>query len=711
MIKVSKRDGTIEKFDKRKIFNAVYKSSINSKFGTDRKLANDIARMIEEKIQNKEIEATVENIQDEVEDLLMSSNRKDIAKKYIIYRDRRTEIRNSKWNMDELQKSIWKNKYQYKDESFNEWVARISGGNPKIAKLIRERKFLFAGRILANRGLYRDNIKVTYSNCYVLQPPEDNIESIFDTAKNLARTFSYGGGVGIDISKLRPNGAAVHNAAKTTSGAVSFMDLYSMTTGLIGQKGRRGALMISMDINHPDIEEFIDVKTDLQKVTKANISVRISDEFMEAVKNKETYTCKFIVQSTKEEIIKEVNAYDLFMKLVRNNWDYAEPGMLFWDNISKYHLLSEDKEFKHDGVNPCAEEPLPAGGSCLLGSINLSEFVVEPFTDNAIFDMEKFKACVEDCILGLNEVLEEGLSLHPLKQQQKSVSEYRQIGLGVMGIADMLIKLNIRYGSQESINLCNEISKNMLNSAVKKSALLSKERGPFEKYNEEAVFKSPFFINNIKEDIKELVKKYGLRNSQILTIPPTGSISTMLGISGGIEPMFNISYTRKTETLHSQDVYYKVYTPIVKEYMNLKDITEESELPDIFVTAMSLKPEERIAMQGVWQNHIDASISSTINLPYEATVEDVYNIYMSAWESKLKGITIYRDGCERSGVLLNDKKAEKDKKKKEEKIEKFDEHHTEEGHEKFICPECKNESIIPTGGCTICLQCGYSKCN
>ena len=711
MIKVSKRDGTIEKFDKRKIFNAVYKSSINSKFGTDRKLANDIARMIEEKIQNKEIEATVENIQDEVEDLLMSSNRKDIAKKYIIYRDRRTEIRNSKWNMDELQKSIWKNKYQYKDESFNEWVARISGGNPKIAKLIRERKFLFAGRILANRGLYRDNIKVTYSNCYVLQPPEDNIESIFDTAKNLARTFSYGGGVGIDISKLRPNGAAVHNAAKTTSGAVSFMDLYSMTTGLIGQKGRRGALMISMDISHPDIEEFIDVKTDLQKVTKANISVRISDEFMEAVKNKETYTCKFIVQSTKEEIIKEVNAYDLFMKLVRNNWDYAEPGMLFWDNISKYHLLSEDKEFKHDGVNPCAEEPLPAGGSCLLGSINLSEFVVEPFTDNAIFDMEKFKACVEDCILGLNEVLEEGLSLHPLKQQQKSVSEYRQIGLGVMGIADMLIKLNIRYGSQESINLCNEISKNMLNSAVKKSALLSKERGPFEKYNEEAVFKSPFFINNIKEDIKELVKKYGLRNSQILTIPPTGSISTMLGISGGIEPMFNISYTRKTETLHSQDVYYKVYTPIVKEYMNLKDITEESELPDIFVTAMSLKPEERIAMQGVWQNHIDASISSTINLPYEATVEDVYNIYMSAWESKLKGITIYRDGCERSGVLLNDKKAEKDKKKKEEKIEKFDEHHTEEGHEKFICPECGNESIIPTGGCIICLQCGYSKCN
>ena len=714
MIEVSKRDGSVEKFDKRKIYNAIFKSSINSKLGTDNNLAQTISDTIEEKVTNKEIEANVESIQDEVEHLLMSSNRKDIAKKYIIYRNKSTEIRNSKWNMDELQKSIWKNKYQYKDETFNEWIERVSGKNIKIAKLIRERKFLFAGRILANRGLYKDNIKVTYSNCYVLQPPQDNLESIFDTAKNLARTFSYGGGVGIDISKLRPNGATVHNAAKTTSGAVSFMELYSMTTGLIGQKGRRGALMISMDISHPDIEEFINIKTDLQKITKANISIKITDEFMKAVKYKEKYICKFIVDSTKEEIIKEVDAYKLFMKLVKNNWNFAEPGMLFWDRIEKYHLLSEDKEFRYDGVNPCAEEPLPAGGSCLLGSINLSEFVVEPFTENSLFDMEKFKACVEDCILALNEVLDEGLPLHPLKEQRESVFKYRQIGLGVMGIADMLIKLNIRYGSEESIRMCDKISRNMLNSAVKKSALIAKDRGTFEKYSEEVLFKSPFFINNIDEDVKQLVKKYGIRNSQILTIPPTGSISTMLGISGGIEPIFNISYTRKTETLHSQEVYYKVYTPIVKKYMELNDITCESELPDIFVTAMSLKPEERIVMQSVWQKHIDASISSTINLPYESTKEDVYEIYMSAWEHGLKGITIYRDGCERSGILLNDKKTrnyntiKKDKKKNHSELK---EEIIEKNYEKFICPECKNESIVPTGGCTICLECGYSKCN
>ena len=708
MIKIIKRDGTEELFDNKKIYNAIYKSSINSKLGTDRELARKISIIIEEKIRNNELEPNVENIQDEVENLLMSSNRKDIAKKYIIYRDRRTEIRHSKWDMDELQKSIWKNKYQYNDETFNQWIERISGGNPKIAKLIRERKFLFAGRILANRGLNKDGIKVTYSNCYVLKPPEDNLESIFDTAKNLARTFSYGGGVGIDISKLRPNGSIVHNAAKTTSGAVSFMDLYSMTTGLIGQKGRRGALMISMDISHPDIEEFIDVKTDLNKVTKANISVKINNEFMRAVKNKEKYTCRFLVESSGQEICKEVDAYKLFMKLAKNNWDYAEPGMLFWDNIKKCHLLSEDREFKYDGVNPCAEEPLPAGGSCLLGSMNLSEFVVEPFTKNAIFDMAKFKASVEECIQGLNEVLDEGLNLHPLEEQRKSVKEYRQIGLGVMGIADMLIKLNIRYGSKESIELCSRISKQMLNSAVKKSALIAKEKGAFSRYNKEAIFSSSFFINNVDEDVKEIVEKYGLRNSQILTIPPTGSISTMLGISGGIEPIFNLSYTRKTETLHDKDVYYKVYTPIVKEYMNLNDITDEKDLPDIFVTAMSLNPKERIAMQKAWQDYIDASISSTINLPYEATVEDVCNIYMDAWENKLKGITIYREGCKRSGVLLNDKPKKEENIKREEKkdVEIY-----EEKHEKFVCPECGNEAIIPTGGCAICLQCGYSKCN
>lgn len=708
MKKIIKRDGSIEKFSKVKIADAVYKSTINSEKGIDKNLGNEIANKVEEIFENSDKSLNVEEIQDLVEVLLMESNRKDVAKHYILYREKRANIRKKPWDMDELQKSIWKNKYRYNKENFDEWINRISAKNTRIGKLIRQKKFLFAGRILANRGLYKDGLKVTYSNCYVLEPPKDNLEDIFDTAKKLARTFSYGGGVGIDISKLRPRGSKVNNSAKNTTGAVSFMELYSMTTGLIGQRGRRGALMISMEVSHPDIEDFIDIKTDLTKITKANISVRINDEFMKAVENNETYRCEFIVEGNNEHVIKEVDAKKLFMKLCKNNWDYAEPGILFWDNIKKHHLMSEDKEFAYSGVNPCAEEPLPSGGSCLLGSINLSEFVIQPFGTSATFDSNKFKACVRESVIALNQVLDEGLDLHPLQEQKISVDKYRQIGLGVMGIGDMLIKMNMRYGSDKSIDLCKFIARTMLNEAVKQSSLLAKEYGPFKEYKKEAILKSKFFNDNIDDDIKELVKLYGLRNSQLLTIPPTGSISTMLGISGGIEPIFNISYIRKTESLHDEDVYYKVYTPIVKEYMDLKNITDEKDLPDIFVTAMNLDYEDRIKMQQAWQQYIDASISSTINLPYETTVEDVYEIYIEAWKHNLKGVTIFRDGCKRSGVLIN----EKPKDEKEENDLKEEICVTEDDkNEKFICPECGNEQMANTGGCSICLKCGYSGCN
>lgn len=708
MKKIIKRDGSIEKFSKVKIADAVYKSTINSEKGIDKNLGNEIANKVEEIFKNSDKSLNVEEIQDLVEVLLMESNRKDVAKHYILYREKRANIRKKPWDMDELQKSIWKNKYRYNKENFDEWINRISAKNTRIGKLIRQKKFLFAGRILANRGLYKDGLKVTYSNCYVLEPPKDNLEDIFDTAKKLARTFSYGGGVGIDISKLRPRGAKVNNSAKNTTGAVSFMELYSMTTGLIGQRGRRGALMISMEVSHPDIEDFIDIKTDLTKITKANISVRINDEFMKAVENNETYRCEFIVEGNNEHVIKEVDAKKLFMKLCKNNWDYAEPGILFWDNIKKHHLMSEDKEFSYSGVNPCAEEPLPSGGSCLLGSINLAEFVIQPFGTSATFDSNKFKACVRESVIALNQVLDEGLDLHPLQEQKISVDKYRQIGLGVMGIGDMLIKMNMRYGSDKSIDLCKFIARTMLNEAVKQSSLLAKEYGPFKEYKKEAILKSKFFNDNIDDDIKELVKLYGLRNSQLLTIPPTGSISTMLGISGGIEPIFNISYIRKTESLHDEDVYYKVYTPIVKEYMDLKNITDEKDLPDIFVTAMSLDYEDRIKMQQAWQQYIDASISSTINLPYETTVEDVYEIYIKAWKHNLKGVTIFRDGCKRSGVLINEKP--KDEKKENDLKEEICVTEDDK-NEKFICPECGNEQMANTGGCSICLKCGYSGCN
>lgn len=410
--------------------------------------------------------------------------------------------------------------------------------------------------------------------------------------------------------------------------------------------------MLSMDCTHPEILDFINIKTDLDKVTKANISVRVSDDFMNAVENDEDWELYF--KTEHEEIKKIVKAKEVFKLLCKNNWDYAEPGILFWDRINNYNILSEDDEFEYAGVNPCAEEPLPNGGSCLLGALNLSAYV-----ENGEFNYKLFKEDVHVAVKGLNEVLDEGLPLHPLQIQRDTVRDYRQIGLGVMGIADMLIKMGVKYDSDRAQELCDTIGYILANEALKASALLSIPYGPYPKYNKEAVSKSEFVLNNTNGDVYDLIEECGLRNSQVLTIAPTGSISTMIEVSGGIEPIFSFSYTRKTESLHGEDKYYKVYTKIVKEYMEENGLEEEEELPDFFVNAQTIDPFKRVEMQGIWQSHIDASISSTVNLPNEATVEEVEELYMEAWRNGLKGMTIYRDGCARSGVLtINDKKEE-----------------------------------------------------
>ena len=452
---------------------------------------------------------------------------------------------------------------------------------------------------------------------------------------------------------LAPRGAKVHNAAKESSGAVSFMDLYSLITSLIGQGSRRGALMISLSCTHPDLEEFIALKSDLGKCTAANISVRITDEFMKAVKNDEWFTLSFTRKETGETIKKVVNAHEIFRKMCEMNWDYAEPGMLFWDRIESWNLLSEDPNFEYAGTNPCAEEPLPAGGSCLLGSLNLAEFV----NPDKTFNFDKFRDAVDIAVDALNDVLDEGLPLHPLEEQRESVKNWRQIGLGIMGLADMLLKMGIRYGSPEAIKLCDEIGNEMAKEAINCSTDMAAEYGlPYPMFERECVAKSPFYQTHTSFDRGSA---YTLYNSQLLTIAPTGTISTMLGISGGIEPIYANSYTRKTESLHGHDEYYKIYTPIVEQYMKEHGLTDESQLPDYFVTAQDIPYKERIDMQAAWQNHIDASISSTINLPHDTTVEEVESLYMYAWEKGLKGVTIFRDGCKRAGILTTDKPEEK----------------------------------------------------
>lgn len=709
MLRVEKRNGNIVDFENEKIEIAIMKAMRETEKGEDEELAKEIAQLVREEFKDLEV-VHIEQIQDQVEIHLMK-NRPDVARKYIIYREERAKLREQGWDMTDLQRDIYENKYRYDNESFEEFLDRVSGGNGPIKKAIKDKKIMPAGRILAGRGLDKFGRKITLSNCYVMPQVEDNIEAIFDTAKYLARTYSYGGGCGLTLSKLRPKGAKVNNAANTTTGAVSFMDLYSLVTGLIGMKGRRGALMLNLDVSHPDIEEFINVKNDLSKVNYANISVNVNNEFMEAVKNDEEYDLYFKVEATGEEIIKTIKARDLFRTIARNNWNMAEPGVLFTDKINAWHLMSEDPSFEFAGVNPCAEETLPAFGSCNLASINLAAFVKNPFTEYARFEFERFSELVRDGVIYLNEVLDENMNLHPLPQQRDVSRELRQIGLGIMGVADMFIKMGIRYGSSESLSLIHQIGRTLINEALRQSALLAKEEGPFPRYNPEAVLNSPFLLSNADEDVLELVKEHGLRNSQLLTIPPTGSISTLIGCSNGLEPIFQISYTRKSESLHLEDTYYKVFTPIVKEYMDKNNISREEDLPDFIVTTSNLDYRERIEVQAVWQQYIDASISSTVNVPNEFTVEEVEDLYMYAWEKGLKGITIYRDGCARDGILITNKSTNR-----LERIDELQRELNELAAEQLVidpntCPMCGSPDMVHSGGCSECQTCGYSPCS
>lgn len=572
-------------------------------------------------------------------------------------------------NNNDLSLSIYNKKYKNGDESFEEFLDRVSNKNAAVKELILRKQFIFAGRILASRGVC--DRKVTYSNCYVITPPEDNIESIFDCGKKLARTYSYGGGCGTDLSNLRPDGSVVHNASKTSSGPVSFMDMFSQITQTISQNGRRGALMLSLDVRHPDIEAFVDCKTDLNRVQFANISVKVTDDFMKAVESDSDYLLHWPcdMDISKQEIdtvpeynklivvetqcgpvyLKKVKAKEIFDKLAKNNWDYAEPGMLFWDNIEKYNMVSNDPDFKYAGTNPCAEEPLPAGGSCLLGSLNLSEFVLFPFTENAQMDWDSLEEAVRISVRALNEVLVEGLNLHPLQEQRESVGNWRQIGLGTLGLSDCLVKLGIRYGSPESLKVIDQIYRMIAIDAVLESLDMAKEMGCYPACKKELMAESSFIKHlELPEEVIEDIRKYGLYNSQLLTCAPTGSIGTMFEASTGVEPQFALSYTRKTVSLDGKETFYDVNAKIVEDYIRA---TGDTKIPDYLVTSTDISPEERVKVQAHLQSWIDASISSTVNLPKEATVEQVSQIYKEAWKNGLKGITIYRTGCKREGIL------------------------------------------------------------
>lgn len=647
-----------------------------------------------------------------------------------------------KWLDDDYIMDTWNKKYRnvvQKDENtvnsetLHNWFKRVCNGNEELIKRMEDMKFLFGGRILANRGLVTKDHKVTLSNCYVLPPVEDNIDSIFGTAKDLATIFSRGGGVGIDISKLRYKGAPVRNSAETTTGAVSFMQLYDITTAIIGQKGRRGALIIAMDAEHPDVEDFINIKKDLNLITNANISVKVSDRFMRyAVENPgESYTmmCKLIDEETGETWHTHrisVTPSKILEHIAENNWKMAEPGVLFWDRMKNYNFIENNPYINITGVNPCGELPLPDYGSCNLGNINLSAYVREPFEEKAWFDFTALTHDVPIYVKALNDVLIEGKEYHPLHEQRDAIRYYRQIGLGITGLADMLIKMGIMYGSKEACQLVSEIYRVIINQSVIASVdyAVDNDYSSYLGFNVENFCNCTFAQKVLDRETKEYVKAKGrVYNSQFLTIPPTGSISIILGnCSSGVEPNFAWQYNRKIETIYDEPRKVLVTAGIIKEYLDYVkgkldvDMTVEellkTDLPPYFVTATNgVTYMQRVAMQSACQDYIDGAISGTVNLPNDATVEDIANLYKEAWLQGLKGITVYRVGSEREGILTEvepvttseETKVEIPRGKKLEQLE------LQRGEKKAIAPDTiyyKEEVKIGCGELNLFI--GYS---
>ena len=570
-----------------------------------------------------------------------------------------------KWlNESELGYDIWEKKYRYNNESFDGWLDRVSGRNEELRKLIEEQKFLFGGRALANRGT---NKKGSMFNCYSSGFCGDDINEIMQLNTNLALTYKAQGGQGVSMSKVRPKGTPI-GGEFMSDGIVPFMEIFNTTTASISQGGaRKGALMISLDIMHKEAETFITIKSNEDKITKANLSLEIDDEFMTAVQ--EYYiNGKTVVLHQKREYGGHIVEYDvtpinLYKLMVQTVYDWAEPGCIFTERFRNYNLMEFDPNYKIETCNPCGEQPLPKNFSCNLGSINVSEFVVEPYTSWASFNFEEFRNAVRVAVDALDTIIDENLDRHALKEQKDNSFNYRNIGLGIFGYSNALFKLKLKYGSEQAIEFTKLLFSEMMKAALRESVELAIDKGSFPMCNKEAILKSEIF-NKIAENspgLRDDIARYGLRNCSLLSIAPNGSTATLLGLSGGCEPEFALSYKRKTDNLKES---YDVYCSSVNDYWNALNIPEEERnienLPDYFVTSKDIKWQDRVNTQAAMQEFVDTAISSTVNLPHDIPIEEVEQIYLYAWSRGLKGITIYRAGCKREGILVEDKPAVKE---------------------------------------------------
>lgn len=766
-----------------------------------------------------------------------------------------------------LAENIFKNKYYLKDLSNKHIEERAEDVFLRIASYVAaveetqelreeyaeifyrdlfEGYYLPGGRVLAGAGdLFR--IK-TLANCFVSVIGEDSLEGIYKAAYEAARTYSYGGGIGIDISQLRPKDARVHNAADQSTGAVSFMELYSLTTGLIGQSGRRGALMLTIDVKHPDVLDFVNVKNDpswttnqimsrikaidtlgideLEKIQNeivenvqvrfANISIKTSDEFMNSVEEQNLYgKSKILVYKKKQKggavqgrssddynysygisdkkltdyellekfsNVEELNEYlldehlalvkkeqlddvskrdfygdfviesasldydlaikysgdfltyfksgsvgeikelhkarDVWNEFVEGNYKTAEPGLIFWSQMSKYSP-SNYVGRPIACTNPCGEVPLEDGGACNLGSINLSRMVKNGFTNEARVDWDLLAKSTGNVVRFLDNVVWWNETLNALDKQKESAHDTRRLGVGVMGIADMFYQLGIAYDSEEGLDLLEKVLNHMTQNAYRTSANLAKEKGTAPCYDAKGYLKNPFYVEVLDEDVKELIKKNGVRNIAIMSIAPTGTISNAIcgmrigdknymGISGGIEPVFALYYTRRSEQMN-QGAVYKIFHNTVQAYIDMKGLNEQVQgiedeeslkkiLPaHFFRTAHNVSPDMRVKFQGRAQRLIDHSISSTVNLTEDINPEIISDIYLKSWKEGLKGITIYRDGSRYPILSVAGEETDFQRFKDKKFIIKDGEHMKEVyGNEVLVMPSGKLSTVYHT---------------
>lgn len=520
-------------------------------------------------------------------------------------------------NQNQLSYDIWDKKYRVNNESFDQWLDRVSGKDGEIRRLIKEKKFLFGGRTLANRGTN----KGSFSNCYSHGYIEDSLDGIMDAAKNIAMTFKAQGGQGLSLSKIRPKGAMIGGKFKS-DGIVPFMEIFNTVTESVSQGGsRKGALLMSLDINHPEAETFMTIKSDLKKINKANLSMEIDNGFM------------WDVISGGEEAKRK---FDL---LCEQACKYAEPGVIYTGMFRNYNLMEKVDEYQIETCNPCGEQPLPKHGACNLASINLSAYVLNPYTQDVTFDYDALTHDMYNIVRAMDDVLEENLPNHALPEQRKMAEKYRNVGIGVMGIHDMFIKFGFKYGGRQSVVLLEDIMGVIFRSAVYASVDLASQRGNCLGYDSKIWDSTIIQTTFEKEQIEKFKEVNMLRNCSLISVAPCGSIGTMLNVSTGIEPWFSTHYTRHTKSLNGeQDTSYKVWAPVVKEAM------DRNWFPDTIVTANDIDYESRINIQAAVQKYCDTAISSTLNLPKTTTPSDIRKIYIKAWEAGLKGVTVYVDG-------------------------------------------------------------------